>query len=524
ATLALAVALLVLGGGDAAAKPTSVLGTSLVESLKAAGATPLRVVSCIGSQGTGKTTLMKSMFGPAVEQETLIADDGLVLLEAESSCSLASRAKAVRDAAAALAAADVAVYNVFMQDLQRSVDATLTELQMALEPFLAASAGQPEGGPKPLVFAVRDFDGEEASQEQVEAAMTEALQRMWQRAVRPGDFAKKSLEDVLDVSFSFLPSHSLAAGEYAHAAAALRTRLAEGAKSATAADVLKTLQAAPAQATGAPVESTSPAELAAALVAKTAAAQALATFKNRVSALSASLADGLDPEFGAHVDIIVDEALDQYSQGVAAAAAGGGGAAVIGKKRGELRAAMLREAHGLYAAQFRLLRAAAADKFRRSPATLRISPTLGKDMDAAMKESDSYMAESAKGLKSKYLPALLDAERRELGSDLRAVAAERLQLAKLQGMSAAKSRRPVGIALHWLLPEPFGTDASRSVLGAGDEPAFSSERLKADSLWFEFAPLDEVPGPEARDEAAPPQWAAIRDRAERMVFKRAASA
>lgn len=38
------------------------------------------------------------------------------------------------------------------------------------------------------------------------------------------------------------------------------------------------------------------------------------------------------------------------------------------------------------------------------------------------------------------------------------------QLAKLQGLTSTKTRRPVGVAFRWLLPEPFGSDAARSAM------------------------------------------------------------
>lgn len=97
-------------------------------SLKEYGDAPVRTVSCAGAQGSGKTTLMRSMFGA----EAGSLEDGLALLEVDSDCAYLPETNEFQvgtgQAMVSLAVSDVMIYNVLVHDLRRP-DALL-ELQV----------------------------------------------------------------------------------------------------------------------------------------------------------------------------------------------------------------------------------------------------------------------------------------------------------------------------------------------------------------------------------------------------------
>ena len=55
--------LLLLGEASSSAMPMSFAGGDIVATLKECGDSPVRTVSCVGAQGSGKSTLMRSMLG-----------------------------------------------------------------------------------------------------------------------------------------------------------------------------------------------------------------------------------------------------------------------------------------------------------------------------------------------------------------------------------------------------------------------------------------------------------------------------
>lgn len=112
---------------SASAMPMAFAGGDIVATLKECGDAPVRTVSCVGAQGSGKSTLMRSMFG---------AGDGagLALLEARSSVAYVPATNEFEvgtgQAMVSLAVSDATIYNVLLHDLSRA-DA-LSDVQVCL--------------------------------------------------------------------------------------------------------------------------------------------------------------------------------------------------------------------------------------------------------------------------------------------------------------------------------------------------------------------------------------------------------
>lgn len=120
--------LLLLERAISSSIPMSPSGENILVLLKDHGESPIRTVSCVGAHGSGKTTLMRSMFGA----EAGSIQDGLALLEVDSDCTFSPETNDFQvrtgQAMVSLAVSDVMMYNVLVHDLRRS-DA-LSELQV----------------------------------------------------------------------------------------------------------------------------------------------------------------------------------------------------------------------------------------------------------------------------------------------------------------------------------------------------------------------------------------------------------
>lgn len=118
-----------VGGASSSTMPMAFAGGDLVATLKEFGEAPVRTVSCVGSQGSGKSTLMRSMFGEEGRPPA-----GLALMEARSNCAYAADTNeftvGTGQAMISLAVSDVMIYNVLVHDLIRP-DA-LSELQVII--------------------------------------------------------------------------------------------------------------------------------------------------------------------------------------------------------------------------------------------------------------------------------------------------------------------------------------------------------------------------------------------------------
>lgn len=100
-------------GGSA--MPMAFAGGDLVTNLKEFGDAPVRTVSCVGAQGSGKSTLMRTMFGQGASN--------LALLEARSSAAYVPETNEFEvgagQAMVSLAVSDATIYNVLVHDLHR---------------------------------------------------------------------------------------------------------------------------------------------------------------------------------------------------------------------------------------------------------------------------------------------------------------------------------------------------------------------------------------------------------------------
>lgn len=115
--------------------PMAFAGGDLVTNLKEFGEEPVRTVSCVGAQGSGKSTLMRTMFGKGASN--------LALLEARSSAAYVPETSEFETGAGqamvSLAVSDATIYNVLVHDLRRP-DA-MSDVQVGAPDYLHVCVG-----------------------------------------------------------------------------------------------------------------------------------------------------------------------------------------------------------------------------------------------------------------------------------------------------------------------------------------------------------------------------------------------
>ncbi|CBJ31119.1 RHD3b, RHD3/Sey1 family GTPase involved in the ER-to-Golgi traffic [Ectocarpus siliculosus] len=460
----------------ASVMPMAFAGGDLVANLKEVGEAPVRTVSCVGAQGSGKSTLMKTMFGQGASN--------LALLEARSSAAFVPETNEVEvgagQAMVSLAVSDATIYNVLVHDLRRP-DA-LSDVQPALEELLTLyedGVVDPEQ-PKTFVVAVRDCeDGDEA---ELEKRVGERLQAIWAAAVKPEGFAGSALSDVLDVKVFTLPHHSFASDEYLLGAGLLKNSVMDGAAGTPAVEVARLLQQVSSYA-GPATESVGSNALTASFISSSAAVKCMASFKSLVGRMGAGFEE-LNTDFGELCDGVIDTVLQEYDEAVDGVS---GASGVLSRKKAELKRHCLRELGLRHADQVDLLRTAARAKFDETLSGLRVSPDVGKQMMDAIQEADKFFAKTVRGMNSRHGSWPSNSVRKELRDEMREFASERLQLVQAQGgMVRMQKRKPVGMAFHWFLPKPFGQQARESRLDLTDPMRYTYKANQASPMFMEL--------------------------------------
>ncbi|CAM9173676.1 unnamed protein product [Hapterophycus canaliculatus] len=373
-TLLSSIAMLLLAAtadasSGANAMPMAFAGGDLVTSLKESGEAPVRTVSCVGAQGSGKSTLMRTMFGSGASN--------LALLEARSGAAYVPETNEFEvgagQAMVSLAVSDATIYNVLVHDLRRPN--AMSDVQPALEELLTLyedGVVDPQQQ-KTFVVAVRDCeDGDEA---ELEKLVGERLEAIWSSAIKPEGFTGATLSDLLDVKVFTLPHHSFASDEYLLGAGLLKNSVMAGTAETPAAEVARLLQQVSSYA-GPATEFVGSNALTANFVASSAAVKCMASFKSLVSRMGAGFTE-LNTDFGELCDGVIDTVMEEYDQAVEGV---GGASGVLSRKKAELKRHLLRELGVRHSSQIDMVRAAARGKFDESLSGMRVSPDVGKQM------------------------------------------------------------------------------------------------------------------------------------------------
>lgn len=184
---------------------------------------------------------------------------------------------------------------------------------------------------------------------------------------------------------------------------------------------------------------------------------ALESFRNTSKQWRGTVESGrIIRNFGKECDKLIEETLQSFDQEATAHK----GSRAFGRKRDELKSAMLAEGYVLFVKQTQKLSEVAYQVFRTKLARIRINDKVEKSVRGAVKQAEMYYVENAESLRSSSGGWRFDNERHELVTRMRDDATERLQLARLQGNYVPPFRAPIAFAFHTLLLAPFGRDSN----------------------------------------------------------------
>lgn len=446
------------------------------------------VVASIGACGSGGSTLLNELFHtslPVAPRRGVQTTLGVAEAEASSSQAVVldvegfdsrDRSRAEDQTLAmkwAFCVADVVIYNIRFTDLGRSDGLPVAGLGACVEEELRlrASGVLPSAGagPKLLLVAVRDWDGAGLSREELVEAYTSALEAMLEGVPLPEGSGPLALTDVFDVHFALLPHRQLCRAQWddslGDVAALLErevTAAAEGAsaggRSERAADVWSALSAGEGDALSGAVEVPPESELTATYACEATMKAVEGRYLRNVQPWKVDTGAGrLVRDFGRQAGETLEQTLDAFS----ADAAAHGTTEAVRRKREELRGTVLTDLHSLYAKQLVKLRELAYQVFRDNLARIRISASVEKDVDGAIKVAEKFFVSKANELVVPGSGWRYDALRSELVKHMREDATERLQSARLSGVYTKPVRFPVALSLHYLAASVAGLVDSR---------------------------------------------------------------
>jgi hypothetical protein len=445
----------------------------------------LRAVACVGSRGTGKSTLLDRLFegcsglgdgGAAGFRGQVLAENNIALMEADTGSG----------ESAAVAAADLVLYNVLKQDAIRS-PRTVAE---ALRPSLELAAREHDGRPCQLRVVVRDCLDGDAS---LLGVLQEELSRVIKEAGAEGVFG------VDEVTMDLVPHSAFGGASFSRALSSLRAAVIQAAvgedeeqeEHSTSAESLiqrlksATLGDAPGDK-GVDVHST-----AIAYVAADAVAKCLKSFDDVIQRISVP-----DDEFGHRADFTIEEILSVYDDVTRAKVTAPGSAGIVARKRDELRNAMVIGLGKVHALQVEHAKEVALEKFGEKVSSIRSVGGVTKDLDDAIVEADKGFTEAVASLNGKLASWPSNKARTEMLREMREIASDRQQMALLQkGLGAAKPRKAISVGMHTFVEQAFAKDSrfSPSTVDtghAGWSPYKGKEQ--AEQLLFDLSPPEKA--------------------------------
>lgn len=473
------------GDGVAIIAATSAIKGTVVPLLNASLSLSLPLSDSPTSSRRPATSLtaLSASSGPLV-----LALDGVDTTEPSTIPTNSSTSSLDHSFALAASLAGVLLLSVRMLDLPRPRAAAIPQLMAAVERSLAlrvAAISPPLPARRLLVIAVRDFDADIASEQDVRTAVEDVLTSEYEALDRPHAFAGTSLSDVFDVHVALLPSHSLFPAEFATAAQQLGAVLRDANK--TYADAGMTVEAlvplvdrlAAAICSDGPSDLPSERELQASFACYGHMQTVLERFRNAAKVWKASVDAGrVVRNFGAENDRLIDRTLDVYDKDAVAYKS----THAFSRKREELMASLLADSYALFAKQILKVREDAYQVFRAKLARIRINGQVEKNVKGAVKEAEGFFIRNAESLRCKHGNWRFDNERHELVNHMRDDATERLQLARLQGNYVPNIRAPIAFAFHTLLAAPFGRDSRAAQPQEEMRQTYDPDKMKQPGL------------------------------------------
>lgn len=386
----------------------------------------------------------------------------------------------------ALSVAGVILLAIRLPDLSRTSASGVDAFFSALEKNLAhRAAGLASRLPikRMVVVAVRDFEVEEVTEEELQECVTQQLEAGWGRMVKSDAYARKSFADLFDVRFCLIPNENARASKFDDRVKDLKGLLADASvkrfadAGCTPASIVATAERT-AESLNVEVGRNLPAdrELAGTFSCNSTMQAVVDRFRNTTRQWKVTVDAGrIIRDFGDESGKLIGKTIEVFEKDCAVYADTKG----FHRKRSELKTILLADAQVLYAKQILKLREVAYQIFRGNLGRIRINDSVDRSIRAAVRQAEVYFIEKADSLRCAGSGWKFDHERAELVKHMREDATERLQLARLQGNYVPPIRAPVAFAFHTLLAAPFGQD-SRNVHPHAEEmqQKFDPDKVK----------------------------------------------
>lgn len=418
------------------------------------------------------------------------APSGPLVLALEGLDSVDDASSVEKSLALAVSLSGAIMLTVRMPDLARPASSGVRQVMSAIGKSLSlrmSGIASPLPTRRLLVVAVRDFDSEEISAEELEEALTEQLASAYKDIEVPSGFAGNELSDLFNLHIVGLPNEQHCAEQYAGAVRELGDVLRDTNKSYADAgmteerlgDFIAKIQIALGdEATGnLPAER----ELRATYACNAVMKSVLDKYRNTAKQWKATVDAGrVIRNFGSENDRLIERTVDVYDKDASVYKS----TKAFQRKKDELKGFLLSDSYALFAKQILKVRENAYQVFRAKLARIRINDQVEKNVRGAVKEAESFFVEHGEALRSKLGAWRFDNERHELVNHMRDDATERLQLARLQGNYVPRIRAPIAFAFHTLLLAPFGRDSAAAQPHAEDmKQSYDPDKVKQAELY-----------------------------------------
>ncbi|KAF8820647.1 hypothetical protein IE077_002971 [Cardiosporidium cionae] len=199
--------------------------------------------------------------------------------------------------------------------------------------------------------------------------------------------------------------------------------------------------------------------------------------RSTMAAYPSSFHFGLDAEFGASCDEIIDNALAAFDEETRRLQ----GSTHWHKKRQELLRFLLMDLHPKFDLQVQKLRMLSLDQFRSAINELPLDANVAKSLSVLIRNANQFFATNCRKLKAKTADITEWNEgfaRSDLQFSMREIANTILEFARMNGVYdlGKKLRKPVSVSLHYLSPNAFGlSDYSRRLLTDPDKLSYDQK-------------------------------------------------
>jgi len=404
-----------------------------------------------------------------------------------------------------MAMADVVFFVVRMNDLPRVESNGITGLRSSItEALMLQSDGAVPAPSSKCAFlvVVRDFEPDVLSREELISGFLQEMQMVYSAVAKPPRSPPRVTE-IFEFEFVTLPSKTLVQSEYQEAVAGLRSRLIDPAAddyffegslyarntsislAECATTAWNTLEAEQTQ----DIPPTK--DLMSAFDCGNAMRNVYEKYQRSVRVWRRETdGGGIIENFGSSANSMVQKTIEVYEQD----AAPHKGSTAFKRKRNELKDLLDADLYGLFVNQIAKLREVTYRLFKDKLDDIESSDTgLEKKINTALKDAQKEFRVGAEALRPAFSSWRFDNDTKELASQMREDATERLQRARLldyqerggrrgrrrrlgDGVaSGSKPRQPISVGIHYLDPAPFGWKDSRfEKLSVDDNLQFNS--------------------------------------------------